>query len=115
MSKHNSYDLIEHVYQLLRQHSDGLSEYALLQLLAQHDPASWSRASANTDLTLFRQHFLLFHSLYSLRERLWRQCSANLEIDPMHIRLLPYQSGSQALSQRDPVRDYYMDLSHLHP
>jgi DnaJ-domain-containing protein 1 len=36
-----------------------------------------------------------------------------LLISALHIQLLPYQPGSHELTEHDPLRDYYLDLSHL--
>ena len=62
---------------------------------------------------LFRTHFLLFNALYQLRDQLWAARSAHLEIAPLCIRLLPYQAGTEALAEHDPLRSYYLDMSHL--
>ena len=62
---------------------------------------------------LFRTHFLLFNALYRLRDQLWQQRTHLLQISPLSIRLLPYQTGSAALSERDALRDYYLDMSNL--
>ncbi len=62
---------------------------------------------------LFRTHFLLFNALYHLRDHLWAEREAHLEISPLSLRLHPYVDGTQALEQGDPLRDYYLDLRHL--
>lgn len=113
MSAPQSYDLVELLYELLCQYPDGMSEYAILQHLAESDPQSWARSLGENNLGLFRQHFLLFHALYLLRDRLWQQQSAFLEIDALNICLRPYQAGSQALSNSDPLRNYYLDLNNM--
>jgi DnaJ-domain-containing protein 1 len=64
-------------------------------------------------LVLFRTHFLLFNALYRLRDQLWREQSGFLQISPLCIQILPYQAGSAELSEHDPLRDYYLDLSQL--
>ncbi|SDF06627.1 DNA-J related domain-containing protein [Phytopseudomonas seleniipraecipitans] len=97
--------------ELLEAAPEGLSEYELLLRLSR-----WQGADERlpTDpLELFRTHFLLFHTLYTLRDQLHGQGSALLQISPLCIRLLPYQEGERALSENDPLRDYYLDLTQL--
>lgn len=66
--------LRETLYELLRAHPQGLSEYELLNLLRTRAPAF--AGERRKPLVLFQQHFLLFHCLYSLQQALqhapWR-------------------------------------------
>lgn len=65
-------------------------------------------------VALFRQHFILFHSLYLLRADLLTRQLARLEIGPLRIALLPYQATTSGqLTEADPLQHYYLDLSHL--
>lgn len=96
---------------LLEASPDGLSEYELLLRLSRWEGRD-ERLPSDT-LELFRSHFLLFHTLYRLRDRLHAERQASLQISPLCIRLLPYQAAESALSEREPLRDYYLDLSHL--
>lgn len=106
-------DLAEQILCLLREHPEGLSEYQLIQLLkARHSTHIPHRELADK-LVLFRTHFLLFNALYHLRDHLWAEREAHLEISPLSLRLHPYVDGTQALEQGDPLRDYYLDLRHL--
>jgi DnaJ-domain-containing protein 1 len=93
------------VLDLLRTHPAGLTESALLKALG--------FSELREPLTLFRAHFLLFHTLYALRDRLWRQQTAHLHIDPLCIVLRAYSPGQAALTEPDPLRAYYADLSRL--
>ncbi|MGP0172833.1 DNA-J related domain-containing protein [Pseudomonas sp. NCHU5208] len=108
-----SQDLAEQVLQLLQAAPDGLAEYALIQQLKARHSGHLPNLPLTDKLVLFRTHFLLFNALYRLRDTLWQQQSHLLEISPLCIRLLPYQAGSAALSERDELRDYYLDMSHL--
>ncbi|HGE2200579.1 TPA: DNA-J related domain-containing protein [Pseudomonas aeruginosa] len=106
-------DLAGQILCLLREHPEGLSEYQLIQLLkARHSTHIPHRELADK-LVLFRTHFLLFNALYHLRDHLWAEREAHLEISPLSLRLHPYVDGTQALEQGDPLRDYYLDLRHL--
>ncbi len=64
-------------------------------------------------LQLFRHHFLLFHALYKLRQRLWRGRRGHLVIDALCIYLLPYEAGKEGLQAHDAMADYYLELDNL--
>lgn len=106
-------DLAEQVLELLREAPDGCSEYLLIQQLKARHSTHIPHLALTDKLVLFRTHFLLFNALYQLRDRLWQERSAHLLINPLCMQLLPYTAGSAALSEQDPLRDYYLDLRHL--
>ncbi|KQO31282.1 molecular chaperone DnaJ [Pseudomonas chengduensis] len=106
-------DLTEQVLQLLQAAPDGIAEYTLIQQLKDRHSGHVPNLPLADKLVLFRTHFLLFNALYRLRERLWQEQTHLLEISPLCIRLLPYQPGNAALSERDELRDYYLDMSQL--
>jgi len=99
---------------LLREHPQGLSEYELLCALDERAQPGFERPDFHDSLGLFQTHFLLFHTLYSLRDQLRGEQRAELEISPLKIRLHPYAAaGSETLAECDPLRDYYLDLDNL--
>ncbi|WP_422909256.1 DNA-J related domain-containing protein [Pseudomonas sp. MAC6] len=106
-------DLPEQLHELLRTAPDGLGEYQLIQLLKARQCVHIPNQALTDRLALFRTHFILFNALYRLRDRLWASQSGYLQISALHIQLLPYQPGSHELSEHDPLRDYYLDLSQL--
>ena len=106
-------DLCEHLHQLLSASPSGLAEYDLIQQLKARHCTHIPNLPLTDKLVLFRTHFLLFNALYRLRERLWATRSGYLQISALNIQLLPYQSGSLELSEHDPLRDYYLDMSQL--
>lgn len=113
MSEPNFSGFEELLLSVLEQHPRGLSEYELLKLLCSA-ANSESPADAFADnYTLFREHFLLFHSLYKIRDRFWQQQKATLKIHTMNIRLLPYEKNTGGLMEQDVLHDYYLDLSNL--
>ena len=105
--------LEEYCRRLLREHPAGLSEHALIQALRSPPCALLSPLEPNDNLGLFRSHFLLFHVLYRLRERLLGEQAGMLEISPLLIRIMPYRQGETGLDANDPLRDYYLDLKQL--
>nr|WP_024308827.1 DNA-J related domain-containing protein [Pseudomonas sp. P818] len=108
-----SQDLTDQVLQLLQAAPDGLAEYTLIQQLKARHSGHLPNLPLTDKLVLFRTHFLLFNALYRLRDQLWQAQTHLLEISPLCIRLQPYQAGSSTLSERDELRDYYLDMSHL--
>lgn len=108
-----SLDLPGQLHQLLCAAPAGLAEYALIQQLKDRHCTHIPNLPLTDKLVLFRTHFLLFNALYRLRERLWATQSAYLSISPLNIQLRAYQAGSSELSEHDPLRDYYLDLSQL--
>ena len=96
---------------ILEAHPEGLSEYALLTRL--RADGLLPPMAPGDSLALFRNHFLLFHVLYRLRDE-WRETQRHeLCITPLRIALEPYAAGQQAIGPSDPLRDYYSDLRHL--
>ena len=106
-------ELFNWIYGRLQQTADGLSEHELLkQLTGDYNSGIWSEAFSNCH-TLFKAHFLLFHILYQLRNRLLEQKLGCLEISPLKIRLLPYREGAESLDGYDALIEYYLDFSNL--
>ena len=100
-------------HDLLRQHPDGISEHALLSQLRDEPYALFPKLPLDDTLGLFQSHFLLFHCLYRLRERLHAERSGHLEISALLIELGDYRAGDASLIEADPLRDYYLDLANL--
>lgn len=97
---------------LLEQHPQGLGEHELLRLLHQ-DYFTFLGESPWQPHALFCAHFLLFHTLYRLRDEAWQARRAHLEISPLCIRWWPYRSIDGAVATPDTLRDYYLDLANL--
>jgi len=108
-----SHDLTDQLLQLLREAPEGVSEFQLIQHLKARHSTHVPNLPLTDKLVLFRTHFLVFNALYRLRDRLWEENAAHLEIGPLQIRLSPYTSGVQALGEQDPLRAYYLDERHL--
>jgi DnaJ-domain-containing protein 1 len=109
----NIQQLEQRCHRLLCEAPAGLSEHTLLQSLRTAPDSLLPGLAPEDTLGLFQSHFLLFHALYRLRERLLREQSGVLQISPLCIRIAPYREGEAGLCQGDPLRDYYLDLSQL--
>lgn len=104
------------VLAILKEAPGGLSEYQLINRLRDGGHPAFQGSLSGDHLSLFRIHFLLFHVLYRLRERLWRQRRSELRISPLRIALAPYRDdghGERRLGRRDPLCEYYLDPGHL--
>ncbi len=97
---------------LLEHAPDGISEYSLMEQLSAIDALEMPREHGDL-LGLYRAHFLLFHSLYRLRDELWQRRAGHLDINPLAIVLRPYLPAQNGLSEPDAVRGYYLDLGQL--
>ncbi|WP_271411548.1 DNA-J related domain-containing protein [Pseudomonas sp. Q1-7] len=107
-------DLSDQLHELLRGAPEGLSEYQLIQGLKVRHSTHIPHLELTDKLVLFRTHFLVFNALYRLRDRLNGEGLAQLVISPLCVQLLPYRPGTEAaLSEQDPLRDYYLDLANL--
>lgn len=91
----------------------GIDEFSLIKALAERFPDTlFGVPGALRDpLLLFQTHFLLFHALYCLSDRLADQ-SLELQVHALSIRMLPRPLANPLGSQvrePDPLRSYYLD------
>jgi len=101
------------VERILMDHPEGLEEQAFLQCLRAHPGSGMGPGRQISGLGLFRRHFLLFHVLHRLRDRLRDSGTGDIEIDPTCIRRRTYMPGPPAVGAHDGLRAYYLDLSNL--
>lgn len=99
---------------LLSSHSS-FTEYQLMKTLVAHD---YPQLAPDLDpLVMFQTHFSLFHWLYQLQSQWLNQGIGQLDIHTLKIALTPLtQTRAQSppgLVVDDPLRTYYMDLTHL--
>ncbi len=109
-------DIIQSVLlRLLRDHEEGLSEYQLIQAIKEDIFAEAADDLFRDTHKLFTVHFIIFHSLYRLRQELVQSGSGNLQISPLKIKILPCtENDGKQLDDPDPLCDYYLDVSNLH-
>ena len=99
---------------ILRRHPEGLSEYELLKALQAALQEIFTDETFRDHHAMFQAHFLLFHALYRLDDKLRRCAGDGVAIDVMNIRL--YRLGADTGSvpvKNDPLRSYYTDLGNL--
>jgi DnaJ-domain-containing protein 1 len=105
--------LLSPIADIIRAHPAGLSEVQLLRILREQHPQAPMSGRHEDSLSLFRSHFLLFHSLYLLQQQLADNRQGRLEIAPLKIVLTDLQPPGAHLAEADPLRNYYLDLDNL--
>jgi len=112
----------DQILEVLKARPEGITEYELMEELEEHHlPFLGDRKTS--DLGLFRSHFMLFHILYRLRDRLLEEGRYHLSIFCLEITLVPIAAasgeGSSAVDsgslpeEADPMREYYLDLGNM--
>ena len=102
------------ILNILQEYRDGLREYDLIEIMASQGVEDFEGEVYRDHLTMFQRHFLLFHCLYRLRDRLLSHKEGDLEIHCLKIRLIPYDSQDTSFPcPTDALREYYLDLTQL--
>ena len=102
------------ILNILQERREGLREYDLIEVMASQGVEDFEGEFYRDNLTMFQRHFLLFHCLYRLRDRLLSHKEGDLEIHCLKIRLIPYEfEDTQFPCASDALRDYYLDLTQL--
>ena len=109
---------IEGIQTILRDILDtypaGISEYDLLKGLAEHNASLFNEDYFKSTLGLFQRHFLLFHCLYLLRDKLRTARQGDMQIHCLGIQLIPYSNTPSSHPELpDPLAGYYLDLDNL--
>ena len=106
--------LLDRLYGILCLNRSGIKEYDLYNLLKKEQIPPFHESNLSDELLLYRIHFLLFHLLYLLQDRLRAQKGEDLEIHCLNIQIKPWCKQSQsALEVVDPLRSYYMEVDRL--
>lgn len=96
----------------IENHSEGLSEYELMQALKSQGGFYFLSDNASPH-KLFQAHFFLFHALYLLQDIFLQQRSYLLDIHTLKIQLYDYKKGERSLQLDDQLKAYYLDFSNL--
>ncbi|MBA3024482.1 MAG: DnaJ domain-containing protein [Gammaproteobacteria bacterium] len=100
--------------EILDAHPAGFTEHELLKKLAEHEVSLFGEEYFNSPLGLFQRHFLLFHCLYVLRDKLRAAQRSDLEIHCLGIRQIAYRNTpSDHPAQFDPLAAYYLELDNF--
>jgi len=101
------------LYDVLQQYPQGISEYDLMQALQERGDIPLLENAFSNKLNMFRAHFILYHALYQLRDQLWNDQLAHLDINSIMVCLQEYRAASAGLMPQDPLREYYLNLDNL--
>ena len=93
--------LVGLILTILKKQPNGIGEFDILTALKKRLP-EFSQLSDDSNLQLFRQHFLIMNALYQLQTSLWQEENLILDITSTRITLLTSSqvtpSGSSMLS-----------------
>ncbi len=99
---------------MLRESPAGISEFDLIRRLqTKADLPEFGAGALRDPLSLFRTHFILFHALYRLSDRL-AGSGETVRVHCLRCCILaspPVPAG--ALDRPGPLRSYYLDLDNL--
>ena len=103
------------LHDILTSHPDGIKEYDLLVLLRNEGLPIFADAETRETLDLFKSHFMLFHLLYILRDRLRQEEKADITIHCLNISLALFADSKETLlpDRFDALREYYLDLDNF--
>lgn len=106
--------LIAAIVTLLKENLQGISEFDILKSLKNQFP-ELSTLAKDSNLQLFRQHFLIMNALYQLQASLWQDERLILSIHALEIKLLPndllkHTNAKQLANSPDAkLAAYYLD------
>jgi hypothetical protein len=94
----------------------GLSEYEIINLLKEPPDAIFSADALSDSLVLFQTHFILFHTLYKLRNE-WRSSKVGeLSIVTTNIKLTLFDAEKshshkkeESIENVEPLAEYYLN------
>ncbi len=112
--------LLDRVLECLPEAPEGLTEHALISRLRDTGVEPFVGARLQEPLSLFQTHFVLFHCLYRLRDRLAGEGEwLRIHCLDIGIESMLYAAGSSGAggggipALQDPLRAYYLDLARL--
>ena len=104
--------LLADILILLKRSPAGISEYAIHQALAEHEHIK--TLSDNSQLAMFKKHFMVMNALYQLKQQLWQNEQCVLNISPLNITLTKTRnttSKNNTLTENETLSVYYLDES----
>ncbi|MGM0508032.1 MAG: DNA-J related domain-containing protein [Fusobacteriota bacterium] len=99
------------IIKILKKNKAGLTEHNLILKLQKK--SFLPKTSHSDSLSIFQVHFILFNTLYKLREKLLKAKKGILDIHTLEIKLKDFKKGNKGISEYDPLAEYYLDISNL--
>lgn len=94
--------------QSLEANPEGVTEHQLLEEIGHSDLGRELPGRADS-YSLFQSHFLLFHALYRLRQKLWAEEKVCLEISALRIIVRESEANENVPEAADGLAEYYLD------
>ena len=91
----------------------GITEFELIGLLQSDEYKLLDKNALRDSLSLFQTHFILFHCLYLLKDKLHTSGHGELLISATQIKLVAQSASGIDITDADPLRDYYLEWSHF--
>jgi hypothetical protein len=94
------------------------SEHEIINKLKADKISPFDQLNLQHSKDLFCAHFLTMHALYHLQNEYCIKQQYSLNIQSIKIERHPYHSdndtnnSTQAINQHDPLKEYYLNLSH---
>ncbi len=105
---------LDQLYAILSANPKGLEEIDLLNILKKEQTPYFCEVNFRDSLTLFQTHFLLFHHLYLLRDKVSQKGVEDIAINCMRIQIMPIEKNKENLpTTPDGLKNYYLDLANL--
>lgn len=101
------------VQTFLDEHHEGIKEHDFLSHLDEQGFFQALDTEESFTLLLFRKHFLLFHVLYSINQKLVADKQGALQISPLLIKKLGYVEADTQIGEVDALSDYYLNINNL--
>ena len=106
-------NFVEIVEDYIQQHPLGFKEYDLIQCLNNENIFETKEVKKSASLQIFQKHFLVFHVLYLINEKMMAAKTGSLKISTLLIQKLDYIDTKTEVGEFDPLHDYYIDLNNM--
>jgi len=88
------------------------TEHEILSMLQADKVGPFDQLNLKHSKDLFCAHFLTMHALYQLQNEYLSKQQYCLDIQSVKIERTHYIKNSEGLMHHDPLKDYYLDISH---
>ena len=101
------------ILEILENQNGGISEYDLIRLLGEKGHERFSGSFLGNEPELFRAHFILFNTLYKLRQHIREKDDREIEISAVKIIIHSGEKPQEGLQITDPLEAYYLNEANL--
>ena len=87
------------ILEILENQKEGISEYELIRLLGEKGHERFSGSFLGNEPELFRAHFILFNTLYKMRQHLRERDEREIEISAVKIIIHSGEKAQEGLQE----------------